>query len=358
VEAALSDDIWSQDACTPADIESALRGLLNQRAVESGGVYAPARVLNLIVIVDREWRGEIANRLERVGRYSASRTIMCVVEQGRDHISAWARMTAPDAEPPPGEVLPVTEQIEVDIGPQHLPVLDTVVDPIIVPELLTVLWSPHGHDDAVDALLKRLVDVILIDSVSDPDPEDALKRVEELSKRAYVVDLAWLRSTPWRERVAATFDTAEMRALLPAISEVTVRYRPDSEASAFLFVGWLSSRLGWSPSPLIGSGARLHGHAHARKQDIQINLDQHPDQSVPGLAGVTVDTAHGVSVSLDRAEGGLTENRRDKDGSEHTWKVLGASRGEGGILGQGVRQALLRDPTYKPALDAARAMLP
>jgi len=53
--------------------------LLNQRTSEGGGVYAPARVLNLIVIVDREWRGEIANRLEQVGRYSASRTIMCVV---------------------------------------------------------------------------------------------------------------------------------------------------------------------------------------------------------------------------------------------------------------------------------------
>jgi hypothetical protein len=37
--------------------------------------------------------------------------------------------------------------------------------------------------------------------------------------------------------------------------------------------------------------------------------------------------------------------------------VLGASRGERGILGEGVRQALLRDPTYRPALECARAML-
>jgi hypothetical protein len=36
--------------------------------------------------------------------------------------------------------------------------------------------------------------------------------------------------------------------------------------------------------------------------------------------------------------------------------VLGASRGEGGILGEGVRQALLRDPTYGPALRAAREL--
>jgi hypothetical protein len=38
--------------------------------------------------------------------------------------------------------------------------------------------------------------------------------------------------------------------------------------------------------------------------------------------------------------------------------VLGASRGEAGILGEGIRQALLREPTYQPALAAADAMAP
>ena len=158
--------------------------------------------------------------------------------------------------------------------------------------------------------------------------------------------------------MAATFDPRGMREALRHISGVTVRYRPDSEASAFLYVGWLASRLGWRVGKLAGSGDGLHGHARARRQEVELHLQHHPEQDVPGLAGVTVETASGLSISLDRAAGGLTEHRRETDGSEHTWKVLGASRGEGGILGQGVRQALLRDPTYKPALDAARAMLP
>jgi len=49
--------------------------------------------------------------------------------------------------------------------------------------------------------------------------------------------------------------------------------------------------------------------------------------------------------------------RRARDGNEQTWTVLGASRGESGILGEGVRQALLRDPTYAPALNAARVLV-
>ena len=60
--------------------------------------------------------------------------------------------------------------------------------------------------------------------------------------------------------------------------------------------------------------------------------------------------ASGEAVSLDRGPGGLRAVRRARNGDEQAWTVMGASRGEAGILGEGVRQALLRDPTYKPAL--------
>jgi glucose-6-phosphate dehydrogenase assembly protein OpcA len=170
-----------------------------------------------------------------------------------------------------------------------------------------------------------------------------------------VVDLAWLRSTPWRERVAATFDPPHLRPALGGVSAVTVRHRDDSLAAALLFCGWLSSRLGWKPGALSRSGRSLVGHARARRQEVRISLEP-ADQNAPGLAGVTIETASGEAVSLDRAPGGLKAVRRARDGSEQSWTVLGASRGEGGILGEGVRQALLRDPTYRPALACARVL--
>jgi hypothetical protein len=73
---------------------------------------------------------------------------------------------------------------------------------------------------------------------------------------------------------------------------------------------------------------------------------------------LTIETSEGTSISLDRAPGGLAARRTTPGGGESVWTVLGASRGESGILGEGVRQALLRDPTYRPAVAAARAMLP
>lgn len=351
--AAVSEDVWQAQDTTPSAIEAALRELEMQRASEHAG-FVPARVLNLVAIVDREWRGEIANRLDRVGRYHASRTVLCSVEKGKETLDAKALLSY-DVEPAPGQVAVVRERVEIEMGPERLPGLDTIVDPILLSEVITLVWSPHGHPEAVDALLD-LAHVVLTDSVMDPDVHEALQRVEQISEKAYVVDLAWLRSTPWRERVAATFDPPSWRGELGRISGVTVRHDAESAAAALLFCGWLASRLGWEPGSMIARGDRLEGKARGRRQEVSLCLEPVP-QDVPGLNGVTIDTADGMSISLDRSPGGLKAHRRDRQGEESTWTLLGASRGEGGILGEGVRQALLRDPTYKPALDAARAML-
>jgi hypothetical protein len=218
------------------------------------------------------------------------------------------------------------------------------------------VWAPHGHAEAVDALL-RLAQVVLVDSVNEPDPASAVARSQQLAQRAYVVDLAWLRSTPWRERVAATFDPPQWRPELGRIDAVTVRHRPDSGIAGVLFCGWLASRLDWEPGPLVSANGALHGRAHGRRQDVELRLVPHPGQSVPGLAGIEIGTASGMKIALDRGPGGLTAHRSDRHGKKSSWTVLGASRGESGILGEGIRQALLRDPAYRRALERAEAML-
>src|SRR3954447_5625295 len=97
----MPDDVWSAQDTTPSDIEAALRGLLVRHHAEVGA-DAPARVLNLIAIVDRQWRGEVENRLEKVGRHPASRPVLCAVDDRRDTIDARVRLIADD-EPQLGE---------------------------------------------------------------------------------------------------------------------------------------------------------------------------------------------------------------------------------------------------------------
>jgi len=132
---------------------------------------------------------------------------------------------------------------------------------------------------------------------------------------------------------------------------------PSSLASAALLIGWLASRLEWEPAPLRakdGDGWFGKARGGEDQRGIEISLVG-VEQEVPGLAGVTVGW-DGCSFSLDRAPGGLCARQREPGGEAKTWQVLGASRGEGGILGEGVRQALLRDSTYGPALERARVL--
>ncbi len=380
---AVSDAVWSAEGTTPDAIEAAMRGMLAERHAENGG-FAPARALNMIAFVDHQWSGEIANRLRGVGRFHASRLVVLSYEPRRERLDALATV-ASDSDPQPGELSLLRETVVVEIGDRHLDDLYTIADPLVVSDLPTLLWSPHGHQEVMDDLL-GLAQAVLIDSIDEPDSREAVARACEISERAYVVDLAWLRSTPWRERIASTFDPPHMRGELHEITSLTISHHPESAIAAMLLVGWLASRLGWrlvdrlqieprtiedgtlfgplpTTTPLseipLTRITRLTGSAiDAQRRPVSLSLRHAPELQVPGLASLQIETAAGRTVRLDRGRGGLHAHRTDPRGVEREWMLLGASRGEAGILGEGIRQALLRDPTYAPALAAAAGMTP
>src|SRR4051794_10034328 len=197
---AASEEVWSERDASPSAIDAALRRMLAERHAEDPD-FVPARVCNLIAIVDRDWRGEIENRLERVGRFHPSRTIVCSVEKRRTAIDAVVSLGM-SGEHKQGEVAVGAERVELAIGEEHVKRLETIVDPLLVSDLMTIVWSPHGHEDAIDALI-RLAGVVLIDTVAAADPAAGVKRAAGLTERAYVGGPAWLRSPPGRERVPA-----------------------------------------------------------------------------------------------------------------------------------------------------------
>src|SRR5580698_5312759 len=179
---ATSDAVWSAQDTTPDAIEAALRELLVARHTENGG-FVPARALNMIAFVDRAWSGEIANRLRGVGRYHASRLIVLSYEPSREHLDARATV-ASEGDPRPGELTLLRETVIVEIGKRHLDDLLTIADPLVVSDLLTLLWSPHGHPEVVRELLP-LVQAVLLDSVDEPEPREAIAHARSLSQDAY-----------------------------------------------------------------------------------------------------------------------------------------------------------------------------
>jgi hypothetical protein len=101
----------------------------------------------------------------------------------------------------------------------------------------------------------------------------------------------------------------------------------------------------------------LVARARTEGRKVKLRLEVDATMPVPGLAGIAMESASGMKLSLFRGPGGLVARRKLPGGKESSWVVVGASRGEAGILGEGIRQALLRDPTYRPALTAANALV-
>lgn len=355
--AAVSDARWSEEDTTPQRIEEALRKLLYERHA-ADLTLVPARVLNMVVVADYEWRGEVLNRLEHVGALHPSRTIICLVQEGRNEIGAVA--TVSESLRSGASIGVVHETVEIFLGPGHLERVDTIIDPLIIAELPTVVWSPHHHDDAVEAL-QAITDVILID-IDDPvnfeGAVTAMRRSLALSDGGtYVVDLAWLRTLPWRERVAGVFSDPSRAGALAQLRRLYVRHHVVSIGSALLFTGWIASRLGWQTRALErAKGGVWQGSARTGSGSA-VTIELTPtEQLARGIGGVTLSGAGGFSYTLDRGPGGMTAREQRAGSRPSQWRILGAGRGEGGILGEGVRQALTRDAIYTPAVKAARSL--
>ncbi len=331
--AAVTEDVWSERDTTPDAIEAALRELLRERHAANEAL-APARVLNLVVVVDRDWKGEIANRLQRVGRYHASRTVLCAVEEGRTTLDARAVMSYEE----PCDGASSRRDAAKRSRSTWVPSTSRTWRRSSTRSSFRSSRRCCGRPTAMTRRSTRcstVIDVVLLDSDDLLDPPEAferalraaalrLRRRSRLAADHAVARAAGGELRPTRTARRAARDVASSRSATAW----------GSEASALLLAGWLASRLGW----------------HDGEVPIELEAVQ---QDAPGLAGVTVRCGDGFSLSLDRARGGL--QAREQPG-ERSWRVLGASRGEAGILGEGVRQALLRDPTYGPALAAARRL--
>jgi hypothetical protein len=229
---------------------------------------------------------------------------------------------------------------------------------LLLGDVPALVWSPTIDRERLQAALP-LADAVLLDTMTAPTLHAVLPTVCSLADHTHVVDLAWLRSTPWRERVAALFDPPARRSHLHDIASLEVRHHPRSLAVAALFVGWLASRLAWRLEPLAPPTrpGPLDGSATTRTRQIAVRLHPVSGQKAPGLAGITLTTGHGMTLALDRAPGGLHARHLQPGAPPRQWTLLGASRGEPGILRDGIREALLRDPTYGPALAAAATLL-
>jgi glucose-6-phosphate dehydrogenase assembly protein OpcA len=334
------DAEWTCEDTDPGHVFDALR-LLEMTPRPDGSSAAPARALTLVVIVDPEHDGEVRDQLRALGSSRASRTI--ILRRERDRTTLGARVTV-IADSAIGHGL--RETVVLDVGEDSELDLDGIIDPLVLPDVPTVAWSPQGDPRRL-MLLREVVRTAIIDgdrAVSVREALDDSRALREVGMRT--IDLAWLRSAPWRVRLAALAEQPGFRAQLDQIAQLQIETRPDSRYCGALLAAWFTSRLRWHAGPPL---------LDARRQRVVAQL-RDVEQTLPGLAGVTMVFRDGTSRRLSRGPGGLRITDTDVDGNTSERTAMGASRGGSGLLPNALRQVLLPDPLDDAVLEAAASL--
>jgi glucose-6-phosphate dehydrogenase assembly protein OpcA len=142
-------------------------------------------------------------------------------------------------------------------------------------------------------LFKRLIsssDTVIFDSSSFVHPEADLKALATLLKQDNALaDINWRRLAPWQELTAAAFDPPERRSAIYEVDKVTIDYEQGNQAQALMFLGWLASRLKWTPVEYKLEGGdydiRRVKFTDEKQRDIQAELAGIPTADWGDIAG-------------------------------------------------------------------------
>ncbi len=206
-------------------------------------------VVNLVVRAGDDVQAERACRaLHRLGSRHPGRTVVVigpVGDHGQGPSSIDAEVFLHGAEAEGHRVW--SEDVRLQVRGPLLDHLDSLVEPLTLPDLPVVAWFAGPPPDPADPLIGA-ADAVIVDSkTEEPGGERSLPSFISLSRRNVVIDLSWIRLRPWRELLAGLFDGEILRPFLEGINRAEVRGKPGPR---LLLAGWLSSRLGLSRSEI------------------------------------------------------------------------------------------------------------
>ena len=232
--ATLNELSWFGDDVCLADVDTALARLRAQAAAEAPSMRTS--VMTHLAWVPYGWREPARAALEGMAERHPSRTILLFPEPHADDNRIDARAEVERWEVPDTDRGLVTEVVELTLRGSRAEAPASIVEPLLISDLPVFLrWRgepPWGAPELEQ--LVGVTDRLIVDSTEWEDVPDPYPRLAELFPRCASSDIAWARTSRWREHLAT---------LWPGIAEVrTVRVR-GTAAQAWLLCGWLRSRL-------------------------------------------------------------------------------------------------------------------
>ncbi len=227
-------------------------------AATGGKAFSRNSVLTLVVFTYRlEHAQRILEAVHTLTTQHPSRAIIVVADPqqaGQAIQASIGTHVGPDAASYGEDIVLEAEADAI----RHLP---GVILPLIVSGLPSFLWwtgEPPWGTELLEALVDGS-DRLIVDTSGMRHVEQSLSALGELMRRkktrCAISDMTWTCQSPWREITAQFFDVPRLRPYLDNIERVTIEYAagdedaPLNSGQAYLFAGWLASRLGWRSDP-------------------------------------------------------------------------------------------------------------
>ncbi len=279
---------------------------MHRAHAHDGHRHALTRTLNLIVAPSSPGaKAGLDAALGRLGAHSPSR-VLILRSHRADRLDAEAMLECELADAA-GRVGVCHDEITLTADDSRLVHSGSLVAPLLLADLPTVLWVPEPDSPIPDAsLLERAQQVIVDSGGAGP----ALGGVAALARGARVHDLSWGRLEFWRAATAAAFEPLGQRTMLTSISAIQINHDGDAFGAAALFSGWIIARAGWEAGRL----DRDDGIARAavkRPGGGRVALSLAPNPEARGCGGIESITFRAGSDELTLERGAATSRLRD-----------------------------------------------
>jgi len=222
----------------------AIDAALNEARRRLGGMTL-GMVLTLIIVTDEAAQYDAIRAANQAAREHPMRILAVIARKPKADSRLDAEIRVGEASP--GETIVL--RMYGMLG-QHA---DSVVAPLLVPDVPVVTWWPDNAPDIpVKNPLGALAQRRVTDAAAADDPQEMLAALAA-SYQPGDTDFAWTRSTPWRSLLAATFDQPH-----PSISSGEIAAEEDNP-TADLIAAWLAERLSVPVSRTVSAGPGITG---------------------------------------------------------------------------------------------------
>jgi glucose-6-phosphate dehydrogenase assembly protein OpcA len=357
---------WHGQAVDIQAIDVALERLREEAAdaapAEGTALGTRTSVLTLVAYsLDAAAAQRAGETIAALPEYHPSRTIVVLAQPSDDEPAIDARLSAHCHIAPGLEGQVCFEEVELAVMGRAARHLHSVVLPLLVSDLPVVSWwsgdlpgDLHLLEDVLDAS-----DRFVVDSARFSDAQSGLPCLASLVQHTTtaVSDLSWARLTPWRQLIAQSFDSPDLRPYLDGLNALDIEHAASSAAQAQLLVGWLAARLDWRPEGGANHTYRLQSGGGVVLATLRARPS--PDGEPGSLLAVRLAASRGdgeATLSVRRSGQNLATVTAHTPHAAVERIVQLATAGDPEMLAQEL-ETPGRDTAYEEALAVAAALV-